>query len=187
MRPQRNRCINHDDYQSNKKIMNISYSTELDKIEKLGELRESENFEFRAYLKGQDPVIIDNIVHRLNYEISNQFDCTTCGNCCMKLKPCITDQDIERLSQRLNTIPRQFKDDYIEIDEGEQYFRKLPCSFLNEKKCTVYSDRPEDCSSFPHLHKKDFTSRLFGVIDNYAICPIVFNVFENLKTELHYR
>ena len=167
--------------------MTINKDIEIDKIEKLGRLRENENFEFRAYLKGQDPDKIDNIVHRLNCEISNQIDCTSCGNCCVKLKPCVTDQDIERLSQRLHITPQQIKDGYTEIDEGEQYFRNLPCSFLKEKKCTVYSDRPEDCSSFPHLHKKNFTSSLLGVIENYSICPIVFNVFENLKTELNYR
>ncbi len=166
--------------------MTINIINGIEKIEELGSLRENENVEFRAYLKGQDSDRIDKIVHRLNYEISNQIDCTTCGNCCMKLKPYITDQDIERLSHRLNLKPQQIKVDYIEIDEREQYFRNLPCSFLKKKKCTVYNDRPEDCSSFPHLHKKGFTSRLWGGIENYSICPIVFNVFEKLKTEINY-
>ena len=167
--------------------MTSNKNIEIEKIEELGRLRENENFEFRAYLKGQDPDKIDKIVHRLNYEISNQIDCTTCGNCCIKLKPCITDQDIESLSKRLNLRPQQIKLNYIEIDDGEQYFKYLPCSFLKEKKCTVYNDRPEDCRSFPHLHKKGFTSRLWGVIENYSICPIVFHVFEKLKTELNYK
>lgn len=161
--------------------------TEIDEIEKLGKLRENENLEFRIYLKGQDPNKIDKIVHRLNVEVSKQIDCTTCGNCCMKLTPAITELDIKSLSRRLNLEPQQIKDDYIEMAEGEQYFKHLPCVFLKEKKCTIYNDRPEACSSFLHLHKKKFTSRLWGVIDNYSICPIVFNVFENLKTELNYK
>lgn len=166
---------------------NIEIDIDIEKVEKLGKLREDENFKFRAFLKGQDPDSIDKIVHRLNIEISNQIDCTACGNCCMKLKPCITEKDIKKLSHRLNLNPQQIKDDYIEIDEGVQYFRNIPCSFLKDKKCTVYNDRPEDCASYPHLHKKLFISRLWGVIDNYSICPIVFNVFEKLKTELNYR
>lgn len=161
--------------------------TEIDKIEKLGKLREKENVEFRIYLKGQDPDKIDEIIHRLNVEISKQIDCTSCGNCCMKLTPAITELDIKSLSRRLNLEPQQIKEDYLEMAEGEQYFKNLPCSFLKEKKCTIYNDRPEACSSYPHLHKKKFTSRLWGVIDNYSICPIVFNVFENLKTELNYK
>ena len=166
---------------------NKNIEIDLEKIEELGKLLEDQNLEFRAFLKGQNPDKIDKIVQRLNFEISNQIDCTTCGNCCMKLKPFITEQDIKTLSQRLSFSPQQVNDDYIEIDEGNQYFKNLPCSFLKEKKCTVYNDRPEDCRSFPHMHKRNFISRLWGVIENYSICPIVFNVFERLKTELNYK
>lgn len=165
---------------------NIGLELDLEKIEELVKLREDKNIEFRAFLKGQDPDKIDETVQRINIEISSQIDCTTCGNCCMKLKPFITEQDIKILSQRLNLSQQQVMDDYIEIDEGDQYFKNLPCSFLKEKKCTVYNGRPEDCRSFPHLHKEMFISRLWGVIENYSICPIVFNVFERLKTELNY-
>lgn len=166
-------------------INNIN--TDLKKIEELAGIRENENFEFRTFLKGKDSDKIDEIVHRLNVEISNQIDCTACGNCCVKLTPCINKQDIAKISNRLSPKPEQIKLDYIEIIEGEQYFNNLPCSFLKDKKCTIYDDRPEECSEFPYLHKKRFVSRLWGVIDNYAICPIVFNVFEALKTKLNYK
>lgn len=36
------------------------------------------------------------------------------------------------------------------------------------------------------MYKEDFVFRLYGVLDNYAICPIVFNVYERLKDELQY-
>lgn len=42
----------------------------------------------------------------------------------------------------------------------------------------------ENCISYPHLHKKDFTSRLIGVIENCSVCPIVFNVYERLKERI---
>jgi len=167
--------------------MTINKHIEIDKIEKLAELREDENFEFRAYLKGQDSNKIDNIVHKLNREISNLIDCTSCGNCCEKLKSCVTDNDVDRLSQNLDITIQQIKEDYTEIEEGKRYFKHLPCFFLKNKKCTIYNDKPNDCESFPHLHKKDFKTRLFGVIENYSICPIVFNVFEKLKIELNFK
>lgn len=165
----------------------IDLELDLEKIEELAKHREDKNIEFRAFLKGQDPDKIDETVQRLNFEISSQIDCTTCGNCCMKLKPFIIEQDIKILSQRLNFSPQQVMDEYLEIDEGDQYFKNLPCSFLKDKKCTVYNSRPKACKSFPHLHKPMFISRLWGVIENYSICPIVFNVFERLKTELNYK
>jgi uncharacterized protein len=66
-------------------------------------------------------------------------------------------------------------------------FKNSPCPFLENKKCTVYNQRPTDCKSYPHLQKKNFTTRLLGVMDNYSICPIVFNVFEDLKQALKFR
>jgi Fe-S-cluster containining protein len=81
-----------------------------------------------------------------------------------------------------------FKIEFIEKNEdGDMHFKSLPCPFLLDKKCSVYDSRPDDCKSYPHLHKKDFLSRLFGVIDNYSNCPIVFNVFEDLKFKFHFR
>lgn len=169
--------------------MNQYSDIELDliKIAQLGKQRESHNLKFRSFLKSQDPAKIDKIVHRLNAEISDQIDCTACGNCCHKLKPSLSDQDIERLSGKLDVETEKFKADNVEINDGVQQFKHLPCIFLHDKKCSVYSDRPDDCKSFPHLHKRRFTSRLWSVIDNYSICPIVFNVFERLKTELGFR
>jgi Fe-S-cluster containining protein len=60
----------------------------------------------------------------------------------------------------------------------------VPCGFLQEQGCSVYDSRPDDCRSFPHLHKREFRSRLIGVIENCSICPIVYNVFEGLKSDL---
>jgi uncharacterized protein len=111
------------------------------------------------------------MVHRLNNEISGKIGCTICGNCCGELKPCITNKDIVRLAHILAIKPKEVKANYTETDDGDLYFKNLPCSFLKDKKCTIYNDRPVDCQSCPHLHKKDFTSRLFTVIQNYSVCP----------------
>ena len=50
---------------------NKNIEIDLEKIEELGKLLEDQNLEFRAFLKGQDPDKIDEIVQRLNFEISN--------------------------------------------------------------------------------------------------------------------
>ena len=84
--------------------------------------------------------------------------------------------------------PEEIVEDYTETDDmGDRFFKHAPCKFLKDRKCTIYEDRPEDCSSYPHLHKDDFIFRLWGIIDNYSVCPIVFNVFEKLKDELNFR
>jgi Fe-S-cluster containining protein len=160
---------------------------DLKKIEELGKLRERENMRFRSYLKGKGSNRIDKIVHRLNLEISGQIDCTECGNCCKKLKPTLNNKDIVRISDRINFSTEIVKEKYIEISDGEHLFKNLPCSFLHENKCSIYNDRPDDCREYPFLHKKEFITRLWGVIANYSICPIVFNVFERLKAELKFK
>jgi len=162
--------------------------TDLERIKQLGEEREKENFDFRSWLKMQDPKKIDKTVHRLNQNYSSKIDCTTCGNCCAVIRPLVTNKDIKRITRHLNVSEDVFKQEYTEMDDdGDRQFKNLPCKFLENKRCSIYTYRPFECRSYPYLHKKDFISRLFGVIDNYSICPIVFNVYEDLKLQLGFK
>jgi len=159
----------------------------LNKIQEFGKMREDQNWRFRTFLKGKNSEKIDKIVHRLYAEVSSKIDCTSCGNCCIRLKSTVTLQDIEKISSALDLSEEQFINTYTALEDGENYLKSLPCDFLKYKKCTIYNERPEDCRSYPNLHKNDFTDRLMGVIENYSICPIVYNVYEQLKKELHFR
>ena len=161
---------------------------DLKKIKQLGKERERENFKFRSFLKGQNSEKIDRIVHELNKYYSSKIDCTECGNCCIELQALINKNDLEKLTSGLEISDSELKEKYTEVDEdGDLYFKHKPCSFLRDKKCEIYNFRPAECESYPHLHKEKFIGRLFGVIDNYSICPIVFNVYEDLKIELKFK
>lgn len=162
---------------------------DIEVIAMLGEQNEKENFEFRSFLKGQDSKRVDNIVQRLNKEITSQIDCQKCGNCCIYLEPCLTDSEIIKLSQIEGLTQSEFISRFVEHDSYENinYLKGTPCKFLNEKSCSIYNDRPKVCKSYPHTQKPDFISRTLGMINNYGICPIVFNLFENLKLELNYK
>lgn len=154
-------------------------------IKKLAKEKEDENWSFRTFLKSYNINNLDSIVHKLFKQFSETIDCTTCGNCCKEIKPSVKKTDIEKLSKSLNITPDKFITNYVEKDEdGDNVLKQTPCPFLSENKCTQYVSRPVDCASYPHLHKKDFVSRLVGVVNNYSICPIVFNVYEALKTKL---
>ncbi len=155
---------------------------DLIKIQDLAKERESENWEFRTFLKGYAGKNLDSMVHTLFRLFSESIDCTTCGNCCKDIKPVLGKNDIKALSEALCISPTRFKKEYMQKDkEGENVFKSLPCPFLSDNKCLHYEARPADCKSFPHIHKKHFTSRLIGVVQNYSICPIIFNVYEELK------
>ena len=162
--------------------------TDIDKIKQLGELNEDVNFRFRSFLKGKDEDRLNETVKDLFRLYASKIDCTKCGNCCSQLKPIIENSDIKKLSSITNKSKQDFERDYLAKDEdGDMHFKDLPCPFLVHKKCSIYDSRPEDCRSYPHLHKDSFLSRLFGVIDSYSICPIVFNVYEDLKYKFHFR
>ncbi len=162
--------------------------TDLNKIKELGQINEVSNFSFRSILKSIDSDQLDKTVHNLFRYYSEKIDCKECGNCCTLLKPIIRNNDILNLSRASNKSETEFKSSYIEIDEdGDMRFKELPCPFLSDKKCIYYENRPEDCRSFPYLQRKNFQSRLFAVIDCYSICPIVFNVYEELKQIFHFR
>ncbi len=161
---------------------------DLEKIKYWGQKNRDRNFDFRSFLKFNDRDDIDDIVHRLDTEIRKQIDCTTCGNCCIEQSPLLTKKDVSRISEYVGLSEHEFIDNYIDTsDEEEPVFAHRPCKFLVDRKCTIYEIRPDDCASYPHTQKKQFTSRLLGVIQNYSVCPIVFNLVEQLKLELNFR
>jgi uncharacterized protein len=160
---------------------------DLEKIKLLAEQNEDKNWRFRSFLKFENDRKIDRIVQRLYHEISRAVDCTQCGNCCRELKPLLTKKEIKLLANFIDISEDKFVEHYTEFDnEKNLRLKETPCSFLKDNKCMVYECRPSDCRSFPHLHKKGFTTRLFAVLQNYSICPIVFNLYEQLKSEMRF-
>ena len=164
---------------------------DLNIIKRNAKIREDENFEFRSFLKWQDAEKIDSIVHELYEKVLEHIDCTECGNCCIELETSFLIEEIDRLTKSLNLDKDKFIKESTKPDQfGNKkvlFLNSMPCQFLKDKKCTIYELRPEECNSYPYLHKDDFISRLLGVIDNYEVCPIVYNVYELLKLKLNYR
>ena len=166
----------------------MKLETDLNKIQKLSKKNDPENWNFRAFLKGYDATIeeMDSIVHELYQRIASAIDCTKCANCCKKVRPVLDQEDIQKCSEGVGISVSQFKMKYLipHKEQGKLVFKEKPCPLLKNNLCSIYRHRPKDCKSFPHLHKKEFVFRLWGVVDNCSICPIVFNVYEQLKDEL---
>lgn len=145
----------------------------LKKIEQTSQVKQTENISFGNYLKVQNSEKIDKIVHQLNDKIADQIDCVSCGNCCQNLRPVATDKVLSIFVEPENI-------------EAFKYLKSFPCKNLCDKKCSIYTDRPEECRSYPYLDRAKFITRTHEVLQNYEICPIVFNVFEQLKKELEW-
>ena len=170
----------------------MKIETDINRIKTIAKQKTDENWQFRAFLKNYDAPNerIDSIVHELYKEVLSFIDCKQCANCCKEMRPTLKPDDIRVFSQRIGVSIAQLKKNYLikdedpEESEKEYTFNQSPCPFLERNVCSNYDCRPEDCRSFPHLHKDEFVSRLFGVTDSYSVCPIVFNVYEQLKIRL---
>ena len=162
--------------------------TDLKQIEQIADENETENDRFRIHLKQQDSEQIDVIVHQLNEQVTQQVDCTLCGNCCKSLMINVTSEEASSLAVHLQISVDDAKEKYIEeSDQGQLIINTIPCHFLSGTTCSIYQHRFMECREFPHLHKPHFTRRLFGTMMHYGICPIIFNVVEHLKVELGFR
>jgi Fe-S-cluster containining protein len=162
---------------------------DLEYIQEMGEARDDENWAFRTFLKGS-PIgseELDTIVHEIAADVTDQIDCIQCANCCKRISPTLDEEDISTFSLGLGMPITEFQEQYLTAKgdvSAVREFRAQPCSFLEDNRCSNYECRPKDCRSYPHLQKVGFSSRLIDIINNYAICPIVFNVYEQLKIEI---
>lgn len=157
--------------------------TNLSIISANAEKNAAENLRFRELLKRKDAAEIDQLVFKLNEEITPQINCTECGNCCRSLMINVDDADAARLSAHLQLEKENFYNRYVErSSQGSlAVMNTIPCHFLSENKCTVYEARPNECREFPGLHHPGFTKRLFTIFMHYERCPIIYNVVEKLK------
>ncbi len=160
----------------------------LDKIKKLARQKEEKNQEFRLFLKGSNHYQIDKIVHELYQKYLLIYDCKKCANCCKELIPALIQEEKVKIAEYLGMSNKKFKDNYIERKTPVGYVLKgSECPFLDNNECSIYECRPEVCSSYPHLHKENINNRLLSIMDNSHICPIVYNVLEDLKKKLWYK
>jgi len=135
----------------------------------------------------QDPNTIDRLVQEINEVITEQIDCTQCGNCCKTLMINISEKEANAVALHLVRNRPDFDEQYVEKGiNGMMIMNKMPCHFLNENKCTVYDHRFSGCREFPAMHLPNFTERLFTTFMHYERCPIIFNVVEQLKKELSF-
>lgn len=144
--------------------------------------RQAENDRFRDFIQASDSGQVDELVNRLNTEITPRINCTDCGNCCKSLMVLISDPEADALAWHLKQTRSSFDEHYLEKgSNGLMIMNSMPCHFLSNNSCTVYEHRFEGCKEFPALHVPGFRNRLFTTFMHYERCPIIFNVVEQLK------
>ena len=155
-------------------------------LPKLTKDKHNESKKFFAKLKNKPPKNLDYVMQELHEEEFKRTDCLTCANCCKTTGPLFTDKDIERISKYFKQKPQQFIDQYLHIDEENDYvLQSVPCTFLGaDNYCSIYEVRPKACREFPHTDRKKFQQISNLTLKNVAICPAAFNIVEEMKKRI---
>lgn len=142
---------------------------------------------FRQFLnktQKNPPKGINAITVKVEKEVWQEVDCLSCANCCKKMTPTFTPKDLKRISAHFNQTPEEFKKQWLKKDSNKDFVNvNQPCQFLNleDNKCSIYSIRPEDCSGFPHLSKKNWSLFAHMHKQNIDYCPATFKMVEKIR------
>lgn len=155
-------------------------------LSELAKDKHNENKKFFAKLKKKPPKNLDYVMEELHEAEFERTDCLQCANCCKTTGPLFTDKDIERISKHFKLKSQQFIDQYLRIDEDNDYvLQSVPCAFLGaDNYCSIYDVRPKACREFPHTDRKKFQQISNLTLKNVAICPAAFNIVEEMKNRI---
>lgn len=126
---------------------------------------------------------IDKAFHHEHEQTFKKIDCLQCANCCKTTSPLFRDVDIKRISKRLRMPAGKFIDQYLRIDEDNDYvLQSSPCTFLgSDNMCSIYEDRPLACREYPHTDRKNMHQIMDLTLINSQICPAVSKIFTEIK------
>ena len=159
---------------------------ELNELPQRAKDKHKEHKKFFSKLKKKPPRQLDREMQDLHQQEFQRTDCLACANCCKTTGPLFTNKDIERISKHFRLKPQKFIDQYLRIDEDNDYvLQELPCPFLGaDNYCSIYEVRPKACAEFPHTNRKDFHKISNLTLKNVAICPAAFNIVEEMRKRM---
>ncbi|MDD3051585.1 MAG: YkgJ family cysteine cluster protein [Candidatus Cloacimonetes bacterium] len=108
--------------------------------------------------------------------------CKFCGYCCQNLYLCIhnrtvmTESEFEELSARFTYLS------IFRIKESTPDGLVFTCTKLKDNKCTIYSERPFICRSYPTVRMFSMNSKLHENCGFYLTAKIPFKeILDTLK------
>ena len=138
------------------------------------------NYRFRRFLKTHaDEKELDRQFKMLHNKYFKDFDCKSCRNCCRELGISTTEEEIEEFSKYynfdINKIKEKLNQNYFKYDAQ-------PCPFLKkDNTCTIEKCKPRTCKEYPYTNKEERLESLLTIMNNTLICPVVYEIVEELK------
>jgi uncharacterized protein len=113
---------------------------DLSRIQRLLQEHDSENWEFRSWLKQYAPDNIDGLVKALSQKYFALIHCTQCANCCRSLQMEFKKNELHAIARTLGQSIKAFQKQ--SMSEGKV---NPPCPMLTGKLCSIYENRPDVC------------------------------------------
>lgn len=150
---------------------------------------DEEQWRFRQYVKQLcrwSDARLNRTAAELGREAAAKIDCRQCAACCRTSTVPLGEEDEERLARRLSLPVLQMREQAGVITNEDGFSLDAPCRLLSGRECSVYDDRPAACRGYPYIDGP-VRSRMLGIIDRAAVCPIVFEQVEQLKDATGFR
>ena len=167
------------------------YITDPKKATLLAEEKLDESYEFRSYVKGYlkwSDKKLDTTVQRILTDVKKHIDCSKCRNCCIESTASMEADEITCAAAKLGMSVVDFSEKFLTKNQfGEVIANETPCPFFKDMNCILGDSKPDGCKDFPFLDRDDIRQRLLGIVANTVLCPIVYNVIEELKAEVGWR
>jgi uncharacterized protein len=165
--------------------------TDLVQIHHATAAQDEENLAFQTFVHVELALSdrrLNTVVQETTAQVWGHIDCRTCANCCRTRQPVFRRTEVQRIAAYLGVTVEHLRAHHLRSDvaSGKYITQGLPCPFLAGNLCSIYAVRPVVCADYPHL-QKNFRSRLWQVLDNATVCPIVYNVLGRVKQRLGFQ
>ena len=158
-------------------------------IKKINDEILDENYRFRTFLKiHADEKQLDKDFKELHEKYFKNFDCTKCRNCCREIGVSIQEDELNKICKYYNFDRQELKTKYLDEEYGEYTNKNKSCPFLKDNnECQIKDCLPRSCIDYPYTDKEDRLDSLITIVQNSMICPVVYQILEDLKIKYHFK
>ena len=162
---------------------------DIKELKQLANKKEDENYRFRRYLKNHaDEEELDRQFKKLHEKYFKIYDCKKCRNCCKEIGISMSEEELDKICNYLKLDKEKYIEKNLINNYGEYSFKDIKCKFLDEcNNCQIENCLPITCKEYPYTNKEERLFSLLGVVANASVCPVVFEILEELKHEYHFR
>ena len=152
-------------------------------LKHLANQKENENYRFRHFLKiYADEEELDKQFKELHNKYFKIYDCKKCRNCCKEIGISMDENELNKICKYIKLDKNKYIQENLNKKYGEYTFKEKRCKFLDENNnCKVKECLPKSCKEYPYTDKEERLFSLYSVISNASVCPVVYEILEELK------